>query len=666
MNEFQSETNRRIILKIIDEVIREKYQITLSDDFTRVLNDIMNVTLSKFGHKTHNITDHEHLKILNQNTIIEANQYISKNIDYFPKIKNNRVQIINDNRQVSDGSIIPYNPNIIPNQGQSLNNQNQLIQTQQNQNLFKNTEDLYNQMQYNPAIPPAQSNGYNPQTTQFQPNNQFQPTQSSNQFQPGGQDSKLDPTALDNVLEQRRKEFPAMNYQQAGGNNNQSNGGGGSNVNLMSIILQTPIANQNPNLVPSIMTEIQNMPHLVEMMSKNPQGFQQQILAPGFLDMLVTTIRNRAGNKDTKPLFYNEPTSTPIVPETTSDDPNSEYLKRMNAYKNGDLSINTTTHQGQNLMTKYIPPTEQLVNNSLPDLDQIHLINYSLSLDFRDDLENTAKNRYLLKFHKYGNVSKIKLNSCLISENDYLAKEPYIYMKIEEVGGRCYTSNHDCVFGKLILSENRNGYLYYKPDENSCIQMFSQPRTLDKLTISFVNYHGKSLNLQEIIINKSLKLKKLDKLKFISEYKHKLIVGEKIHIHIYRKATGIDEYTVEVESIVDDNTFMVDNVFEVLTENIKVLRNNVNCSLSFQLSEINWNLLTNKNPQNAQLITLSQLVNSKKTQNLDTTINHELTNTIKTQLTQNQIQGQIPQTHIQGQLPQSPQIIVPYGQTRFN
>ena len=66
--------------------------------------------------------------------------------------------------------------------------------------------------------------------------------------------------------------------------------GGGS---LVSMLLQTPIAIQNPNLVPLLASEIMQMPHLAEMLHKNPIGFQQQIKNQDFLQLLVGQIRNR-------------------------------------------------------------------------------------------------------------------------------------------------------------------------------------------------------------------------------------------------------------------------------------------------------------------------------------------------------------------------------------
>lgn len=627
-HKFKSETNKSIVLKIIDEVAKSKYQIKLSDEFSRrIFNDIMDFVFSRFGKKPQDLSEDDYLKNINKICIDEAIKYIGENINCFPKISNthlnNKVHVMTEARQLdppvysqsdhmgnNPTSLVPYNPPTYQSQ----------------QNLFRSSDDLLNQMQYDRGNYGNSAGNFGQDQGRSQPNFTL-PTEISGQ-KPAEQ-------ALMEALEQRRKDYPSMKtpvYQS--GNNETSNVGGQetNNSTLMSIILQTPIAIQNPNLVPSILNEIMQMPHLVDLMNKNPPVFQQQMKNPEFLQMIINQVQNKS-NPKLKPMDLNEtPVSqqsslTPIGAEPPVNSLTSEFMKRMSAYKDGPSTssdVDITQHMGnlENKMNKFIPPSEQLVNNVLPDLDAIHLIDYDISLDFRNDLENSAKNRYLLKFNKYGNISKIKLNSCLIPENDYLASEPYIYIKIEELGGRCYTSNNDNVFGKLILHENRNGYLYYKPDENSCVQFFSQPQTFNKFTISFVNYNGKYLSLEEIAISKALKLKKQNKLKFVTEYRHKLNQNEEIEIHIYRK-TEIDSYTVQVDSIIDEHTFTVDNVFEVLTEKIKIRKNSFNCCLGFKFYEINWNLLTQKNTANAQLIRLSQLVNESRQKKLENTLNSE-------------------------------------------
>jgi hypothetical protein len=630
---FKSDANKNMVIKIVDDVVRSKFQINLNEEFSRIFNDIMEYVHSRFGKKAQNLTDDEHLKNINKICIDESIKYISDNINFFPKIHNthanNRVQVISESQ-----ALVPVQ--------------------QQPENLFRGTDDLLQQMQYDrgnftmsngngssqgggggadPYSRPQQSMGadpYNRQQANF-----------SLPLEVPGQ--KTSEQLLAEAMESRRNEFPSMvtpqykipGSEQAQQQPQQAQLG---NASLMGMLLQTPFAIQNPTLVPAIANEIMQMQHLIDIMNKNPQGFQQQIRNPDFLQMIINQIKNK-NNPKLKPMNLSDDPMAQAQAQaqaqangTVPGDISSELMKRIDSYTNGSEPSMATGLNFENQLTKYIPPSEQLINNTLPNLDQVHLIDYTLSLDFRNDLDNTTKNRHTLRFHKYGNISKIKMLTCLIPENDYLASEPYIYIKIDELGGRCYTSNHDTVFGKLVLSENRGGYLYYKADDETCFQTFSQPRVFDKFTVSFLNYNGQYLNLKEIAITKTLKLKKQNKLKFITQYRHKLIEGEEIEIHIYRK-TEIDSYNVHVSAVIDDHTFTVDNSFDVLTDKIKVLKNSINCCLSFKFYEINWNLLTNKNAQNAQLIRLAQLVSETKKDLPEYLADREIVESVKSQLT---------------------------------
>lgn len=607
MSNFKSPRNKSMLLGIVDEVIRQKFQITLNEEFGHIFDDIMDYTYSRFGKKPKELTNEVYLKNVNKICMDEAIKYISDNIVYFPKItnaqRNNKTMVISDEtptrQSISDYSNqpgfkipIPENLPVVPYNGSYNGPQ---------QNLFKGTDDLLKQMQ-------------------FDRNGSFNQMPNQINFQLPNQNKTEDALML--AIEQRKKDFPSMNtpdYKPPSPDTPiPTNVNMSGNSTLMSILLKTPIAVQNPNIVPSLINEIMQMQHLVDLMNKDPVAFQQQVTNSGFLQMIITQIKNKSDPK-MKPMSLNETDNTTlgtigtpgsIINSSDVNSVNSDFAKMVGLYRSGEMG---TSNPDTSQMDFHIPPSEQLVNNVLPNLDQIYLINYELSLDFRTDLENTDNNKsqYSLKFIKFGNISKVKLLSCVIPENDLLMNEPYIYIKIEELGGRCYTSNHDITLGKLILSENKNGYLHYVPDKNSCVQNFSQPTSLQKFTISFLNFNGKYINLKEISIMKSLKLKKQNKLKFITLYKHKLSKGETIDIHIYR-AREIDSYEVQVETIIDDNTFMVDNVFETLSEHMVILRHSINCSFTFKLYEINWNLLTKKNLQNAQLIRLSQLIDDRR------------------------------------------------------
>lgn len=402
-----------------------------------------------------------------------------------------------------------------------------------------------------------------------------------------------------------------------------------SNSRLMSMILQTPLAVQHPNLVAGLHDVITQMQPLMEMLVNNPNTLQQQLNDPKFLQMLVTRISTQ-NNPNMKPINLSD--SPPI--QTGGTGPNlvqgPNVIQGPNIPPSGDISYNPNI----NLMNTYIPPSEQLVNNTLPDLDQVHLIGYELALDMRTDGETETDLQYPLKFTKFGNISKIELTSCFIPINDNLMNEPYIFVKIEEINGRCYTANHNKTFGKLLLNSNNNGYLHYIPDTQSCVQYFSQPITLDRLTISFLNYQGKLLDLKEILINKVTKIKDSDKLKFVTKYKHNLNDGEMITVNISISDKEVESYESYVSEVVDNNTFTIVNEFARLSKNITIQRHDINCSFKFKLSEINWNLLTKKTVQNFQLIKLNQLVYShrrEQSKNIHTN-EQDLVNAVKNQV----------------------------------
>jgi len=411
---------------------------------------------------------------------------------------------------------------------------------------------------------------------------------------------KVSDQVLKDMLEQRKQEIPYMNVPNI--KQDHSDITDPDTGSLLQLILKTPFAIQNPSLVPELINEINKMPHLVEMLKTNPNLLKQQLMNPDFLQMLTT----RMSLKQTNHVIQNNP--------HTQHDPHAQNLANMPHLTNIDysvLALNKGTHGNEHNQT----PSDILTNNVLPMMDDIHLIDYELCLDFKDDLESILKNKYILKFNKYGNLSKIKLAHLMLSENEYMLSQPYIYVKIEELGGRCFTSNNDIVFGKMTLDKNANGFTHYTPDDphgQSCSQSFSQPISLDKLTLSFHDHSGKSLNLKEIMITKSVKLKKENQLKFTTKYRHKLSTGDEIEIQIHKKHE-IDSYIVPIVGIIDDNTFAVNNDFVSLSDKIVIMRRVIDCSVKFQLSEINWNLLTNKNVNASDLVKLSQLI--KKSRN---------------------------------------------------
>lgn len=712
MSQFKTPKNKNILIGVLDEIVRQKFQITLEGNkFDKVFNDILD-HIQNSVKKPKDLAPDEHLKNLNKMCIDQAVQYIEKNVKYFKKIqtvpKAQVANTVNASPVVEMGG--PTGSNMGMGCGYAGGNGGGYaggngggyaggnggggggyaggngggggggggnsgyvggggIQETTNpinggtgggvQNLYKGTDDLYKQQQMD-------RDRYNQQPEQI---NFGSPAQLQ------GQSSAED--ELKRVMELRKRDLPYMNtptYQQPGAPpvQNQSPYGGmamGGGGSLMGLLLQTPVAMQNPNLVPLLITEIMQMPHLVDMMEKNPPAFQQQVTNPQFLQMITNLIRNKNDPKMKPMSLVDEPPAGASAGAgmgvgTGTGTTTTDYAKLV-----AQLSTSSPGGGGAspdiNKLNLYIPPSDQLVNNILPDLDQIHLIDYDLCLDFRNDLEATQKSQYPLKFTKFGNISRVELTSCIIPENDLLMNEPYIFVKIEELGGRCYTANHDNTFGKLILTQNVNGYLHYVPDKGSCIQTFSQPQSFQKFTVSFLNYNGKHMNLKEINIKKAVTVskakmtpdettdetakktakkkaeKKAEKIKFYTLYSHKLSVGDIVDIHIYighgqGETPTIESYEVHVESIIDDKSFTVDNVFENLTDHMVILRHDISCSFKFRLSEINWYLLTRKNLQNAQLIRLSQLVNERRHEaTVQSGDEQDLLKTVKAQMTNN-------------------------------
>lgn len=545
---FQSSQNRDMVLKIIGDVSRQKYQIVLDGAFKSIFNDIVQWVSKNYSHKPNNSSEDQYLNTLNKIAIDQAIKYIGDNLSHFTKLPNSE-------SQSTDQSV-------------------------------------------SPSIPTAMESS----------------SSSATYASPIMGDNKLSERDLLNLMEQRRQDAQSnrLPYHEVPDKSRTP-----SNQSLMTILLQTPMALQTPQLIPQLMNEILGIPHLVDLMNNDIEAFKKQISNPTFLQMLSSNVSNK-NNQNLKPMDLNEPTPKETNNIKVDGNVTNDFYQRLNMYQDPNQigQGQPGTGQGQlgtgQLGTGQPGTTELFDKHVLPTMDGIHLIDYDLSLDFRIDLESIQNYQYILKFNQYGNLSKIRLVSVLIQENDHLKTEPYIFLKLDELGGRCYTASRELTFGKLIVSKCENGFINYRPDEESCVQLFSEPITLNKLTISFLDYRGQPINLKEIQLTKVLKLNRQNKIKFITQFRHQLKINEEIEIQIIRQHE-IDSYSIKVETIVDGNTFLVDNVFETLTDNIKILRRSVQCSLRFKLYEINWNLLNHQTPQTIQLIKLAQLVNETKT-----------------------------------------------------
>jgi hypothetical protein len=241
----------------------------------------------------------------------------------------------------------------------------------------------------------------------------------------------------------------------------------------------------------------------------------------------------------------------------------------------------------------------------------MQMINYTLSLDLINDLSEQKGNKYKLSFAKYGNISKFAINSIIIQRNDKILEDKFIYIKIDEFpNGKTYLANRESVFAKLIMYNYDENYMYYKSDSNntkSGYLEFTNAITLDTLTISFLSSSGKKLNPTEISVTKKTKLKIRNsdnsQLKFITEFPHKLKQNDTIKLQ-HLKKNEISEYFVEIQNVIDDNTFTIENCLpdeEAKLGNILIYSNS-NISFTFSLYEINWNF--NKSLQNAKFTPL--------------------------------------------------------------
>ena len=265
-----------------------------------------------------------------------------------------------------------------------------------------------------------------------------------------------------------------------------------------------------------------------------------------------------------------------------------------------------------NDMDKYIKPSDYLKVNILPPMDQIYFIDYNLSLDIRSDLINSENYipEYCFQFTKFGNISKVELTSLIISKHSALLAEPYLFVNIREIDGRCHLSNGKRTFGKIMLMEKKDQNLIYVPED--CLQIFSSPICLNRLTVSICNYQGIPINLKEIKVNRILKSKTEDDIIIIEScYPHNLEEKEKIEVQMLHGIT--DSYTdVEVKSIISDRRFSVNKSrFDNITNTIRIFKNNINFSVTFKLSEINWFILNDNSVQSCQLIKLSQMIKEK-------------------------------------------------------
>jgi hypothetical protein len=413
---------------------------------------------------------------------------------------------------------------------------------------------------------------------------------------------KINDSVINDFISRRNNDFPTMRQPTINNGNGNGNIGQSMNLNLAGFLATLPKVSSNPSLLPALINKISSMNGLIELMQSDPNRFQQEISNPHFIDMIIMQINNETNTKN-KPLDVNEQQINP----NNINNINSNLNSNLNSNPNPNMQIIP------NILNKSMLSDigQSLVNNVLPELSDMQMINYTLSLDLINDLSEQKGNKYKLSFAKYGNISKFAINSIIIQRNDKILEDKFIYIKIDEFpNGKTYLANRESVFAKLIMYNYDENYMYYKSDSNntkSGYLEFTNAITLDTLTISFLSSSGKKLNPTEISVTKKTKLKIRNsdnsQLKFITEFPHKLKQNDTIKLQ-HLKKNEISEYFVEIQNVIDDNTFTIENCLpdeEAKLGNILIYSNS-NISFTFSLYEINWNF--NKSLQNAKFTPL--------------------------------------------------------------
>lgn len=207
-----------------------------------------------------------------------------------------------------------------------------------------------------------------------------------------------------------------------------------------------------------------------------------------------------------------------------------------------------------------------------------------LPLDFRRDLyEITNQNEYVLSFPKKHNVSQLTLTNCVISCNDMLLNEPYIYVKLNEVSGSYeLTGEKDItVFGKLVQDKTMNGFIFYSPE--NCTYTFDEPKRLNKLTFSFLNYNLEPISLTDLNVKTVKKSKNF--LKVITNGDHCLRSGNDVSVcYETRDRRSIEK--LDVVEMSGSNSLILNKPSEMnLVGNcLSFSVMNVKCAITIQLT----------------------------------------------------------------------------------
>jgi len=384
--------------------------------------------------------------------------------------------------------------------------------------------------------------------------------------------------------------------------------------NILNALLESNASIKYPAYITKIVDDIVNNKLFMEEYKSNPSALLSKLSNDNFIDMIYNKIINIEKYQKNDKINSNDHqerqnitmplASTPIQPQ------NYNYN-----YNHSESNIVT---EDTIRVDKPLPLNNTIGNNYIknvfPNIEDIYLINYILNLDILYDNDSSYgfyTNKYKFLFKNFGNISKIRLISLYIENINKLLKYPYIYIKIENINGKCLLSNGENVFGKIILKDKINDNLLYIPDIDNCLQTFTSPININELIISFLSPDYKYINISEIAVSKIEIVNSKIKISFIE--KHKLQSKNIIDLYILNQQYA-DLYTVSVETI-DDNSIFIDNIIDtkINTDNIKIYRKNVNLNMTFNLYELNNYLLTEPNSKtNTELINLSGIIENIK------------------------------------------------------
>ena len=396
---------------------------------------------------------------------------------------------------------------------------------------------------------------------------------------------------------------------------------------LFSMLMQTGIGTKDPELFQYLRNEIGSNEQYMDHLRQNPSDFAARFMNARFLEMLASKYvankkkkdqeyqksdidesrgRRRRGD-DTEMIDYNDrdrDRDRDRDQDDQRDNTNHDTDSWLSSVK-GSISSNNNSGSGQ----------VSINENVLPEMDNVYFLIYNLSLSLQYDLvvfdsENLQSPSYEVRFVKYGNISKIVISSFVFKRCHLLDEIPYIYVKFDEITGRCYTSKKTAYFGKLILKEKYENDYQYIPDSGTCIQTFSSPIELDRLTVSFYDPKGALLSLQDIIVEKKEIFPKSNKIKLTFLENHELYHNEHLIIRTETSATDLTEYEIAEYEIIDNKTIQIDTKINkiILNDAFYVYRKYLNCHMTINLYEINRMLINGSDRNSQNLIKLTNII----------------------------------------------------------